>query len=161
MDKDKVRQIYKLGTSYLGKLDYNIDDKSEEFVLSALVNSIREEINEISKEGESSFSEFMNFINMYSDKAISIFGAGNFGVSILDFIQDFNYNNKTNIQIKFFLDNNSCKWGEELRGIKILEPKLEILKSVDRIIIASTWKKEIKKQLLKMGVRKNKIISIF
>jgi Fe2+ transport system protein FeoA len=42
---------------------------------------------------------------------------------------------------------------------EINKPDSDVLNSAERIIIASIWHKEIKKQLLEMGVNKEKIIS--
>ncbi|AZO94011.1 hypothetical protein [Halocella sp. SP3-1] len=159
-DNEKVNQIYSLATSYLEQLGFDIYDKNEKAILDLLINSIREEISKIAKERNSTNSKFMDFMNNCSNKTIAIFGAGNFGESVLNYIQDFNRNNEKNIQVKYILDNNSQRWGEKLYGIKIVEPKLDIFVNVDKIIIASTWKKEIKEQLLEMEIKQNKIFSI-
>ena len=60
-------------------------------------------------------------------------------------------------QIKFIIDNNSEKWGSEIFGIPIYPPtKLD--SSIELIVIASSFSDELKKQLIDLGIDKEKIV---
>jgi hypothetical protein len=84
---------------------------------------------------------------------VIIFGAGKAGKEVLEVIQQ-----NTKAKIKFFMDNDPKKWGNDYMGFNIMRPDLDLLNSVDRIIIASSWREEIKKQLVDMGLKVEKLI---
>ncbi|APQ77019.1 capsular biosynthesis protein [Clostridium botulinum] len=77
-------------------------------------------------------------------KAI-IFGAGSFGVSSYEKLErDFH--------IEYFCDNDKNKWGNSIKGIKVISPEeLKLLKE-HLIIVASTYYLEIIDQLIKMDL---------
>ncbi|WP_459478701.1 glycosyltransferase [Clostridium saccharoperbutylacetonicum] len=84
-------------------------------------------------------------------KAI-IFGVGSFYED-----RRINLNNEYNI-IKF-TDNNLNLWGTENNGIEIIPPNKIKDYEFDYIFIASSYDKEIKSQLIDMGIENNKIKS--
>lgn len=86
-------------------------------------------------------------------RKITVFGAGSFGEAIISIL------NKYGIKVDFVFDNDANKWGREIRGITIKNPK-QIDEST-YVVIASTWSKEIAEQLEKAGLRKQKDYVIF
>ncbi|MDI3546996.1 MAG: hypothetical protein PWR10_648 [Halanaerobiales bacterium] len=122
---------------------------SSSLYLYKLINSSRYEI--ITK-------KFIKYVRNNNNDEIIIFGAGNAGKIVFSFIQDFNNLTGSNIRIKWFMDNSQIKWGKEVYGKKIIKPQLKKINKVDKVVIASTWKVEIEKQLINIGVTKTKII---
>jgi len=77
-----------------------------------------------------------------------LFGASSFGKKALQFLKS------NNIKTDYFCDNDRSKWGSSIEGIKILAPfELEVLKinMNVKVIITSTYEKEIRQQLEEMG----------
>lgn len=81
-------------------------------------------------------------------KDIIIFGASKAGEKVFRILSEMNYN------IKFFVDNDSNKWGKTFYGKTIYNPK-ELLKTKlnnDIILIGSMYVKDISQQLNDMGL---------
>lgn len=88
---------------------------------------------------------------------IVVFGVGRFFLSR----QEELYKRCNHIEIVAYLDNNIELWGTNINGIEVISPK-EIKKiSFDRILIMSTKTREIKEQLLHLGVQREKISDWF
>ncbi len=86
------------------------------------------------------------------NKPIVIFGASSGGQKVAKALESMN------IEIAFFVDNGSSKWGTEVLGKKVYNP--EKLKEQEyRIIIASeAYQEEIERQLGEMGVLQHCIL---
>lgn len=80
---------------------------------------------------------------------IIIFGASEAGKKAYNILIEFGFN------VKFFVDNDSKKWGTTLFNRNINDPKsiYEINKEEDILIIASMYVGEISKQLDEMGFK--------
>jgi hypothetical protein len=89
---------------------------------------------------------------------VIIFGASNGGIETYKLIRECKNKLKCNIQVKCFLDNDRNKWRNRTCSKKISKPNLKKLKEVDKIIIASEWGTEIRKQILNMNLNNNKIM---
>lgn len=99
--------------------------------------------------------EFIEFINSENNKEVIIFGTGAAAYKVINYIKEVN----RTIQIRFFLDNNPEKWGKTFLEFKIQSLSESYIKEDDIIIIASSWARDIKKQLLIEGIKKEQIIS--
>ena len=90
--------------------------------------------------------------NLLATKKIIIFGAGNYGKSLLDRLRELH------ASVAYFLDNDPGKWQTRFMGVTIAGP--EQLQSEEKdqifIFIASMYYDEIDKQLTEMGYVKNK-----
>lgn len=153
-------QLKIFALAYIKKRNYNIISEGEnDDIWIVLSRCIREELDEIYIKKQESISKFIDFVKKNRNKSVIIFGAGNFGVSVLKYIKEINLDSKC-IDVKAFLDNNPNLWGKKLHSINIIEPTFSGIKQVDKVIIASTWSDEIREQLLNMGVNEEKIISV-
>ena len=85
-------------------------------------------------------------------KNIIIFGTGKFGERVFNYFQ-----NKQNITIVGFCDNDIKKQNITFFGKNIYSPKNLLDIVYDEIVIASSWDFEIEKQLLDMQISKEKI----
>lgn len=94
---------------------------------------------------EKAFDNIINKAIQY--KKCVIFGAGDYGSKVYDVL------NKKNIVVHYFTDNDSDKWNQEYRGLKIVKP--DILNKDCFIFIASSWFFEIEDQLNDMSFKKN------
>lgn len=89
-----------------------------------------------------------------SDDRIIIFGLG----------QKFRYNKKKyasffeTLNIVAYLDNNRDMWGNELEGIPVLPPESVRELSYDRIVLMTVYVKDMRQQLLNLGVSSDKIM---
>ncbi len=81
---------------------------------------------------------------------IIIFGTGEAAKRKLPYLEKENH-------IAFFVDNNSAKWGNTFEGYEVKSPKE--LGNCNYNIVVSTgkYKSEIEKQLLNMGINKDRI----
>ena len=87
------------------------------------------------------------------NKKIVFFGAGNYSLWILDLLNINNY-------IKYGVDNNLIYQNTIRNNFKIFEPKKLIDDDYDYILVSSgSYKKDIKSQILKMKINRNKILS--
>lgn len=76
---------------------------------------------------------------------VVLFGAGTGGSIVKWMLEDFG------IQVRAFADNNRNKWGTMQDGIPVIAPD-SLYDDESRIVIASTWESEIRKQLTEMGL---------
>lgn len=86
-------------------------------------------------------------------KEIAFFGAGIHGANMLEFA------NRNHVPVGMFIDNNSGKWGQYYLGELIESPESVKKKENLRICITSIHEKEIRKQLLELGIASERIIS--
>ena len=105
--------------------------------------------------------ENKNFINKifrdHPDHSIALFGASVLATSIITYL-DSEYISK----IKYIFDNDSQKHGKFLIGCDaVIEPPDKLVNSKFDVILITTYlfHEEIKKQLVKMGVDQEKIIT--
>lgn len=77
---------------------------------------------------------------------IVIFGTGTGGMIVKWMLEDFG------VPIRAFTDNNRDKWGTVQDGIPVIAPD-SLYDDESRIVIASTWESEIRKQLTEMGLK--------
>lgn len=82
---------------------------------------------------------------------ILVFGAGNNAKEIRKYID------KRKNRILYYIDNDSGKWGKRVFGKKIAAPDMIQNLEYDFILIASVYWKEIKRQLVSLGVNRDKI----
>ncbi len=76
---------------------------------------------------------------------IIIFGASNYGKKAYNFY-------KNECEILCFLDNDKNKWNKDFCGIKVIAPDMIKGELLDKkIIISSSWSREISEQLQNMG----------
>jgi radical SAM protein with 4Fe4S-binding SPASM domain len=83
---------------------------------------------------------------------IILFGASNMGIEALEYLVS------QRVNVNFFCDNDSEKWGKELNGVEILPPS-NLSKYLDNacIIISSSFVKEIKIQIQEIGFKNSDI----
>ena len=94
--------------------------------------------------------EIMKNPNIYVNKEIIIYGAGDMCNALLNYIDGMN------IRILCICDKNEVLWGKKKNGIVIVSPeKLCLLDSVYPIIIASAYYTEIIRDLEKLGIKDN------
>lgn len=86
-------------------------------------------------------------------KEIAFFGAGIHGANMLEFAK------RNHIPVGMFIDNNSGKWGQYYLGELIESPESVKKKESLRICITSIHEKEIRKQLLELGIASERIIT--
>lgn len=124
--------------------------------LKLLVNKLNE--NEVQLEMNNirnAYDEHRNDIDEYNKRIdfnnIIIFGGSKFG-QIASMVLETKYN------ILYFCDNDKDKWGKKINGKTIISPNelIEIYHSIEcQIVIASSYSKEIKEQLSKLGLENN------
>ncbi|QDO83432.1 FkbM family methyltransferase [Shewanella psychropiezotolerans] len=73
-------------------------------------------------------------------KKVAVFGAGNGGQQVIEWLH------KSNIEVVRIYDNDEKKQGKQVLGIEICTPTMKIIND-HPVVIASTWNKEIVKQL--------------
>jgi len=88
-----------------------------------------------------------------SKNNVVLFPAGSFTKQLLE-LQEINHKS-----IKFIIDNNPDKWNSTMFGIPIYPPS-KLDHTVKKIVIASSFKKELVEQLIGLGYKKSKIISL-
>lgn len=77
---------------------------------------------------------------------VVVFGAGTGGKIVKWMLEDFG------VTVKAFTDNGKDKWGTMQDGIPVISPD-SLYDDESRIVIASTWEREIRKQLAEMGLK--------
>lgn len=87
-------------------------------------------------------------------KNIILFGASKFGKTALA-----NWNQRNDINVIAFCDNDKNKWGLSFEGITVISPADLLIVKYDEIIITSMYDVDILKQLLSMGINED-LISI-
>ncbi len=99
-----------------------------------------------------SIQKFQKILSDLKNKnSVVLMPAGSYIKSLLD-------SNPNNLEsIKFVCDNNNEKWNSTINGISIVNPN-KINPKTDIIIIGSTFHKELRKQMLKLGIPKNNIV---
>jgi len=83
---------------------------------------------------------------------IIIFGASSYGEKVFTY-----YSNKEEINIIYFCDNDTSKHNTYILDKKIISPENLSNLSFDKIVIASSYEDEIKRQLLSMNISEEKI----
>lgn len=83
---------------------------------------------------------------------VIIFGMGNYYR-----IQKPKLKTLSDIEIVAFADNNTALWGREEEGYPVIAPEEIISKSFDMVLIVSLYVRDIRAQLLSLGVKKEKI----
>lgn len=117
----------------------------------AKINENRERLNYSGKEYE---ALFVDFLCDAEDKKIYVFGSGLWARKFIAEVSDC-------IKIEALLDNNESKWGQELDGIKIINPdELKLLSpSTYKVIICVKNYSTIRMQLSHLGVESYGIYS--
>jgi len=116
--------------------------------LNLKINSIKLSLEKIYKKMKKIRKKIIS-----ENKKIVFFGAGNYALWILDLL-------KINDCIKYGVDNNSIYQNKIRNNFKIFHPKKLIENDYDCILILSgAYKKDIKNQILKMKINRNKILS--
>ncbi len=82
-----------------------------------------------------------------------IFGAGKM-------YQEYKKDIKKDIEIVGFIDNEMSKWGKHLDGIMIYPPSDLITLEYDAVFLLSIYYRDMRLQLRKMGIPRNKIFTI-
>ncbi|MGB0370733.1 MAG: hypothetical protein ACPGN3_05230 [Opitutales bacterium] len=83
-------------------------------------------------------------------KKIAVFGAGKAGVHNIPILGRHH-------DIIAILDNDSTKWGTEIKGIKVSQPEAFDFDAVNFVVIASMYATEIRDQLKGLGVLHDQI----
>lgn len=106
--------------------------------------------------------DLLTYLSNSNKELIIIFGAGNAGIKVIEFIQEIESQIYTNnIKILMLFDNDPNKWGTKIMSYEIKQPTLADCERADKIIIASQWVNDIRSQLRKMGVIEEKMINAF
>ena len=79
-----------------------------------------------------------------------VFGCGSHGRMVVDMLKN------SGVEIKFLADNNKNIWGHKVKGIVVQSP--DKISKDDFVIIASSWWKEIREQLISKGINKLTVI---
>ncbi|GEM_PF-754648 len=81
-------------------------------------------------------------------KSAILFGASSKGTKILEELKD-------NINVTYFCDNDSSKWGKDFCGVQVISPtELTVhLRDTDYLIITSSYHNEIELQLTNIGIK--------
>lgn len=104
--------------------------------------------------------EFTSFMDNNDDVDLCIFGSGSGGVNLCKYIEGHNIFHNKRFRVIAFFDNGSHTWGSHVCGRQVLQPTpAEVQDKI--IVIASTWYREIKEQLLKLNVKESNIIKAF
>ncbi|KLU65860.1 hypothetical protein DEAC_c18960 [Desulfosporosinus acididurans] len=92
-------------------------------------------------------------LNKFKNNTLVIFGASKCGEYVFNYLKD------NGLNISYFIDNDSNKWGKALFGIKIISPDnlINLMPNL-HIFIASNFFSEIKNQLDLMGFNDYSII---
>ena len=85
-----------------------------------------------------------------------LFGAGKAVYTFLEFLKCIG--GKNEVKIRGIVDNNESLWGNCIDNIKIYNPEVIKKEQWDFILVTSSYEKEIRKQLIEMGIKNDKII---
>lgn len=102
--------------------------------------------------------EIINNFEAIEKKKKVVFGASGGAIRFLNILEQYN------IRPLFLCDSNNAKWGKSVKGIEVISPSSlkELCEKQDIIvIIASVYVKEIYEQLIKIGIKKEYIVSSF
>lgn len=80
-----------------------------------------------------------------------VFGCGEMSKRI------YKYISKTRNKVLYYIDNDSAKWGRHIFGKEIISPDIIKNLNYDYILIASVYWKEMRGQLLNLGISADKI----
>lgn len=83
---------------------------------------------------------------------VYIFGAGNMGKECRQLLQ------QNHIRIRGFIDNNKAMWGKMLEGYPVISPSEIDIENDVVVITVMQYEEEIKKQLIQMGMRIDRMI---
>jgi MoaA/NifB/PqqE/SkfB family radical SAM enzyme len=90
---------------------------------------------------------------------IYIFGSGEGGSVLLEYLRNCNAINHINYKIKGFFDNNLSKQGSNIEELRVIALRKDVIGVRDFVIIASlNYCDEMYRQLLDMGVVEERII---
>ncbi len=94
-------------------------------------------------------------LNAAKDSAVVIFGAGGYGRTIIEYLYEHN------IKVHAICDNNNSLWDTEKYSLRIYSPAECVRKFKHDIYIVANKKysREIREQLLNLGVKENNIFS--
>lgn len=95
--------------------------------------------------------------NVSSDVTIAVFGTGAASFSWCNLVDSHNDRNLNKIIIKYFFDNDCNKHGSFFNGKSVFPASIDLCDSVDVIVLASEFWYQMQKQVLDMGVSRNKI----
>lgn len=143
----KANAYRRMGDDFI----YNLRSRDELFDFNqkhladmSRINENRERLNYSGKEYE---ELFVNFLCDAEDKKFYVFGSGQWARKFIAEVSDC-------IKIEALLDNNESRWGQELDGIKIINPdELKLLSpSSYKVIICVKNYSAIRMQLNHLGV---------
>ena len=103
---------------------------------------------------------FLDFVRHFKDKDVVIFGNGKLAQQAVREIENSNREFQSNIQIKCFFSSDSSDNGKEFLGRKVEKPCIELIRQVDRVIIASEDSGAKLKYLSDLGVEPHKTIMV-
>lgn len=102
-------------------------------------------------------SDLIDLIENNVYKEIIIFGTSSLSEKVIKYIK-----NNSKINIKYFMDNDESKQGQQFFDKKIIIPRNGINSTENiPIIIASSWDYDIRKQLEELKIRKSLILTAF
>lgn len=158
-----------------GQMEYRISELEDAIkynyciVRSVPENAKREKFFNEYKEGQKTIDKLLEkYINMkfikddiknLENTKVAIFGTGEIGREVYNYILNLNEKYNKKIKVEFFLDNNKKMWSKELYGKPVLKPGAQILRDIDFVLITSiSGKKDMVKQLNELGVYNNRIL---
>ncbi|MBB6632572.1 glycosyltransferase [Cohnella thailandensis] len=163
----KERQIYntekyiEVYLKFNQETKYKYDHLIQQSIFSrmtSLINFYRYYLGENSSK-ELSLLKIMNKLksnvsihSRFAKKSIAVFGTGEASKRVLNMLRSLD------VEVEYFLDNNSKKWGESFEGASVISPDEINSRSLDDslIIIASMYYKDISEQLVEMGLEIDK-----
>lgn len=101
--------------------------------------------------------EFIEYMDNVKEEKVIVFGTSNLAERLICY---FNRLKDKKVKVLYFLDNNLDKHNKEFFTKKIYNPNKINIDQNCKIIVASTWFLDIKRQLLDMGIEERNIISV-
>lgn len=86
-----------------------------------------------------------------NNKKVILFGAGQLGQSIADFVPD-------DVEVLAFTDNDTMKTGRLIKGFRVIEPGSILDHDFDFVVITTSAVAEVGRQLSAMGIPNEKIL---